>query len=172
MPETDTNSRRFEFRWDARRLTWLALLIAVIGAGGVALLFTDDWDVKALGGLWAAAFAYGAFALLRRRTIRTPVVVISPEGILDARILDGPIPWSAVSHVEAFEAEHVPFIGLHFNDATSALAEAKPSVRAIAHVQRWIGFPPVSINMTPLDGSNEDLVDAIAAFRPDLLTPL
>lgn len=172
MAETHADNRRFEFRWDARRLTWLALLIAVIGAGGLALLFTDnDWDVKLLGGLWFAAFAYGAAALLRRRTITTPVVIVSADGIVDTRILDAPIPWNAIGHIEAFEAEHVPFIGLHFKDVAAALANAKPSVRAIARVQRRIGFPPVSINMTPLDGGNEDLVAAISAFRPHLLIP-
>lgn len=171
MHEAPADNRRFEFRWDARRLKWLALFIAVIGAGGVAMLFVDGWDVKLLGGLWAAAFAYGTFELLRRRSIHTPVVIVSEDGILDARILDRPISWDAVSRVEAFEAEHVPFIGLHFKDVVTALPGAKRSVKLLARVQPWLGFPPVSIKMTPLNGSNEDLVQAIATFRPDLVTP-
>lgn len=171
MIDGPADNRRFEFRWDARRLSWLAFFIAVIGAGGVAMLFVDGWDVKLLGGLWAAIFGYGTFALLRRRTIHEPVVIVSADGILDTRILERPIPWAAIARVEAFEAEHVPFIGLHFKDIAAALAEAKPTVRILAQVQRWIGFPPVSINMTPLNGSNEDLVHAIAVFQPDLVTP-
>ena len=169
MSETLAVQERFEFHWDARRLTWLAGWIGVIGAAGLGLLLVDDWSVKALGLAWAAVFGIGVRALLRRRKISAPVVVVSADGVLDTRILAAPIPWSALNRVEAFEAENVPFIGLHFADIDAALAHAKPSVRRIAKVQRGLGFPPASINMSALDGSDEDLLAAIAVFRPELL---
>jgi hypothetical protein len=157
-----------EFRWNGRRLGWLAALIAVIGAGGLALLAEEGSDVKALGLGWAAAFGYGAYALLKRRGITEPVVIVSADGVRDTRIADAALPWSAIARVEGFEVENISFVGLHCDDEALIRAGIKPSVRAIAKAQRLVGLPPVTINMAPLDGSNEDLLAAISAFRAEV----
>ena len=157
-----------EFRWSAQRLGWLASLITLIGLGGLALLGQEDWTVKALGLAWAAAFGYGAYALNRRRAIRTPVVIVSQAGLHDTRISGAPLPWSAISRIEEFEVEHMTYVGLHLRD-DAALATLKRGARVGARLNSAIRLPPVSISMAPLDGGDDDLLAAIAVFRPELV---
>ena len=105
--------------------------------------------------------------MLRRARDREPVVTVSAAGLCDRRIKDGVIPWPAISHIETFEAEHVPFIGLEFHDPKTVLADAKPMFRWFAPLQRFLRFPSASMQMSLLDGSGEDAVAAIARFAPE-----
>ena len=151
-----------EFRWDRRRLATGAVAFAVIGALGVVMLLQPDWGMKALGLAWMAAFGYGAVHMLSLRADRQPVVTISATGLRDRRIKPTPISWAAIANFEEFEAENVPFVGLTFHDRKAALADARPLVRIFAPLHRLIGFPEVSISTALLDGTDAELVAAIA----------
>lgn len=157
-----------QFRWDPRRLNWFTGLLALIGAPGVLLLGVADPGAKVFGAGWAAMFCAGCFALIKRRSDRDAVVTVSNIGIFDRRISSAVIPWSAVSRVEGFEAENVPFTGLDFHDAKTALAAAKLIVRLFAPLHSLMRFPAVSINMNLLDGTGADLHAAISRFRSEL----
>jgi hypothetical protein len=156
------------FFWDKRRIRRGAVLLLAIGAGGLLMLLSDGLDAKILGVAWAAAFAILAAAVYSRGYSDAPVVTVSDAGLHDRRISKSPIAWSSIAHVEGFDAEHVPFIGVDFHDAGKALRDAKPLVRLIAPMHRLLRFPAVSINTSLLDVSDEDLIAAIQRFRPDL----
>lgn len=160
-----------ELHWDRRRLRRGALLMAAIGAGGVILFTQDDPSAYWLGGAWIAAFAALALAILGRGRRSGPVVTINAEGIHDRRISASALAWDAISRVEGFDVEHVSFVGLDFHDATTALARAKPMVRFFAPLHRLLRLPAVSINTSLLDGSDADLLAAIARWRPELARP-
>ncbi len=159
-----------EFRWSKPKLIRMAGLLLCIGALGFLMLGEDGLDVQALGLAWMMSFAWGAWSVLRRRSDLEPVVVVSAEGLRDRRIKDGAVPWAAISSVETMDAEHVPFVGLEFHDPAHVLADAKFLMRVCAPVNRLLRFPSASAQMSLLDGSGEDLIEAIRAFRPDLIS--
>ena len=164
-----STSDAIEFRWYPPQLKWLAGLLLVIGVLGLVMLREEDAGVKALGAIWTVLFAWGACCLLRRVFDRQPVVTVSAAGLMDRRIMDAVIPWAAILRVDAFDAEHVPFIGLEFHDPKAALSSARPMVRSMAPLHRLLRFPSASLQMSLLDGSGEDLLAAIRQFRPDLV---
>jgi hypothetical protein len=153
-----------QFRWDRHALFRGAAAFAIIGALGVAAPPLGDAGIWLLGLAWAAVFGYGAVRMWRLRSEREPVITIGAAGLRDHRIRDAVIPWGAIAHVEGFEAEGVPFVGLSFHDRKAVLAAARPLVRVFAPIQALLQFPEVSVSMALLDGSEEQLLAAIAPF--------
>ena len=156
------------FRWNARGITRATSLAALIGAPGLLLLRDPDFAVKVLGVVWAAPFAVLALALLKRRHDRDPVVTVSAEGLRDRRISDQTFAWAAISRVEGFDAENVAFVGLEFHNPKTELRTAKWHWRLFAPMHRLLRFPSITLQMSLLDGSDADVLAAIARFRPDL----
>jgi len=157
------------FFWDKRRTRRGAMVLLAIGAAGLLLVLNDGLEAKILGVIWSIAFAILAAAVHSRGHSDAPVVTVSEAGLHDRRISRAPIAWSSIAHIEGFDAEHVPFIGIDFHDARKALTGAKPLVRFTAPLHRLLRFPAVSINTSLLDGTDEDVIRAIARFRPALL---
>jgi hypothetical protein len=153
-----------EFRWERRALLRGAVAFAIIGALGIAVAPLGDAGMWILGLAWAAAFGYGAVHMWRLRSEREPVITIGAAGLRDRRIRAAVIPWDAVSHVEGFEAEGIPFVGLSFHDRKAVLADARPLVRLFAPIHALLRFPEVSVSMALLDGGEEQLLAAIAPF--------
>lgn len=158
-----------QFRWDSRRLNWYSGLVALIGAAGLLFVWQQGWDVKALGLGWMAAFIWGCVSLQRRKSDTEPIVIVSTEGIRDRRISDSVLPWNAISRVESFDAEHVPFVGLEFHDPKAALEHAKSMVQLFAPIHSLLRFPAVSISMSLLDGNGAELIAAIRRFKPEVV---
>lgn len=167
----DVTRDAVDFHWDKRRTRRGALLLAVLGLAGLALVGLDGIDAKALGIGWFVSFAALSSAVLSRGTKSAPVLTISPEGVHDRRISTAPITWEKIARIEGFEAETVTFVGLDFLDARSTLADAKPLVRVFAPLHRLLGFPAVSLNTSLLDGGDRDVIAAIERFRPSLVAP-
>lgn len=153
---------RVQFRWDRRALFRGAVTFAIIGALGIAMAPLGDAGMWLLGLAWAAVFGYGAMHMWRLRSEREPVITIDAAGLRDRRIRVAVIPWDAIAHVEGFEAEGIPFVGLSFHDRKAVLADARPLVRVFAPIQALLRFPEVSVSMALLDGSEEELLAAIA----------
>lgn len=157
-----------EFRWDSRRLNWYTGLMALVAAPSLLLLFQPGADVKTLGIAWASACALAAIALQKRKRVSLPVVTVSEQGIFDRRVSETAFAWNAITSVEGFDAEHVQFVGLEFQNPGAALAHCKPLIRIFAPLHRLFKYPSVSINMGLLDGSDADLLQAVCHFRPEL----
>lgn len=158
---------RVEFRWDPARLKWSAGLLVAIGLSGLLLLGETDASVRVLGAVWAIVFAIGAWRVLRHIGDREPVVSVSAEGLRDRRIMDGVIPWASISNIENIDAEHVPFAGLEFHESKAVLANAKLMVRVTALLNRLLRFPDATLQMSLLDGNDEELHAAIRRYRSD-----
>src|SRR5436190_10994265 len=104
-----------QFRWDRQALFRGAVVLAIIGALGIAVAPLGDAGMWLLGLAWASAFGYGAVHMWRLRSEREPVITINATGLRDRRIGVALIPWDAITHVEGFEAEGIPYVGLSFH---------------------------------------------------------
>lgn len=76
-------------------------MTALSGAIVTGLIPVAQGSLAQLAG-WAGTFLFGAAACVafyRMMTASGPVVTLSPQGILDRRVSERPVPWSAVHDV-------------------------------------------------------------------------
>ncbi len=158
-----------EFRWDKGRVRRLVIAVVIVAALGLVLLLQDDWDVKALGAAWIAALLSLAIALSRRAQTSDPVVVVDARGIFDSRLSDQVIPWEDIREVEALEVENLTFVGIELESDAGIVGKLRPMHRMMRWPNRILRFPALSIAMHALDGTNSDLLAAVAQFRADLI---
>lgn len=112
---------------------------------------------------------------------RDPVVEINVSGIRDRRIGDQTIPWNAISAVRGygtwdnrllkilrflsgFSKAGNRFLGIIVDDPDRFYRPPNPFVRVLGRFNLLVGYPLLSINMGPLDGTYEDLVAAVGRF--------
>lgn len=145
------------------------MLVFIAAIGAIGLLAQATFWLGALGVGWAAAFVALAVYCVRLGSKTHPVVSVSPAGLHDRRLTSTPLPWSAIQSVAAQStAQGMTSVGLYLNDS-AALDGAKFAVRASAWMSALTGAAPVTISMTLLDGSDDDLLAAIAQQRPELV---
>ncbi len=125
----------------------------------------------ACSALYGSRLLHGPSSPLRGAcAIRAPVVSVDGEGLHDRRIAGERFRWDEISAVEAYEAENLTWVGLDFKEPAASLAKTGWLVRLSAPLHRLLRFPRVSISMALLDGSSDDLISAVRARRPDLVT--
>ena len=109
--ETPADAAMLEVRWNRRWLTRTALgslpMAALTGWFSYAIAFDSLGDLSP-SGRWMLAAMFLAFALLFVGTAltyvaalraRTPVLTLDSEGLLDRRLTQQAIPWSAIRGV-------------------------------------------------------------------------
>lgn len=164
-------ARRTRFYWSRRKVGYIAaLLLVALAVGGLIIAYGDE-GARMIGIAWVAGFAWLIALLWRRSRSADPVVIVDAAGLSDKRILYRPIPWRDIARLETLTIEEVAFVGVVLRDEAAYLNDVRWMVRATRWANRLFGFPLITISMHTLDGSNDDLIAAIAAYRPDLAAP-
>ena len=158
------------FRWNRASLRFYIALAALISALGLPMVLAGEAEARALGLAWIAALAWLILALVRRMSDTGPVVSADAQGLHDRRIAKEGFLWDEISSIEAYEAENLTWVGVEFKQPQTSLAKTGWLVRLSAPLHRRFRFPRVSISMALLDGSTDDLIAAIRALRPNLVT--
>lgn len=127
MQETIDTSRTIEIAGSPVRLFALALGGVVMTAGGAAMAFR--WLPGIAPGSfnqfigYAALLFFGLCTVLlfwRALSARGPVVVITPEGIRDARVARELIPWRAIQRIGTWEQRGQKVMVLAIDPAVEA----------------------------------------------------
>jgi hypothetical protein len=163
--------RPARFYWSRRKVyVILAGLLVVLGVGGLIIAYGDQ-GARVIGSAWVAGFAWLAALLWRRSRSTDPVVIVDAAGLSDSRILYRPILWRDIARLETLKIEELAFVGVVLRDEAAYLNDVRWMVRATRWANRLFRFPLITISMHTLDGSNDDLIAAIATYRPDLAAP-
>ena len=158
------------FHWNGSSLKLCAAFVTLLFVLGLPMLVSDELDVRLAGIGWMFLFAWLMGMFWRRLRQKDPVITVDALGLLDRRMSREGFLWSEIARVEAFEAESTHWVELAFADPKRSLSKTNWLVRACAPLQRLMGLPRVSISMSLLDGSTNDLLAAIRSFRPELIS--
>jgi hypothetical protein len=117
--------------------------------------------------LGAPLFGLGGLVCLLRVFDRSAIVFISPAGIRDSRISEDIIPWHAILGMTARSYRRQNFITLAIDP------EAEKGIK-LSRLARWsgpmnakLGFSGLVLNPAGLDGSFDDIVQALVRFQPE-----
>ena len=152
----------------------LAVIFAVFAAGSGAVVLMRDatFGERLAGASVSAFFGWGLIVALARLIDRRAALVIDATGVHDRRMkVDA--PWDTVRSVrlwiQQLDAAKAVWIALDVNAVTVVrpLAPLWSRLRQ-ATLERW-GRPRVALNLQGLDASADDVLAAIARFRPDLI---
>lgn len=127
-----------------------------LGRGGTSLL---GWVGILFSGLCAAAGVRQLFQ-------RGPVIVIVPEGVTWRRRFDRAIPWDAFDRAALVSIHRQRFVTLWLRDSDAWLSSSLS--RGLADVNRALGCGDVSLSVTGLDRSFDELAAAVLEFAPAL----
>jgi hypothetical protein len=153
---------------------WKVLMLAILSVGFVA---AGVWLVKSqpsgaflqfIG--WVSILFFGACSLLwvvQSIRFRGAIVIIDSDEILDRRVSDRTIPWTAVQEVNVWslEAQRIPILKL--DPAFDASFPTKMITRWTRGANRKLGADGIAINPAGLkitfDGLLQAIVDAKTA---------
>ncbi|MGI9421774.1 MAG: hypothetical protein ACR2PA_01100 [Hyphomicrobiaceae bacterium] len=173
-----------EFRYNRRNLVIYVVLAAVMIALGLSLvLFDTPWGADAVQGYIFIGFSLcGLLFVARVWSRKRPVVRVGPDGIHDTRLGNKSIIWTEVAelkgygtwdnrffrwfgHLAGITGSTNTFIGIVVADPNKFYGPSNPAIRILHRITSWLlGYPLLSINMGPLDGTYEDLREAILDF--------
>ena len=197
---SSTDTKHFEFgnakhvHWfsPAFCLVMSVIFASIPGFGSTAALI-ESWF------LWTPWLALGLIAGHKAYKVskdRRPALVISAEGLYYRRFSSIPIPWSAVRAIGGAAAPRtttgmvagvvhyiaqIISLGKVRDLSTSLNIDVGPEWRRYRSVSNWyapchvalqllVRQPPLAINLEHIDTSLQSVLDAIAQFRPDLVS--
>lgn len=155
--------------------------MAVFGA--YLWITASPWGSDAVLGPLIIVFSLGTLGWLAKVFWdRRPVVEVGALGIRDRRFSDQFIPWGTITGIKGYgtwnnrylrwlgtlvgvRGPGNQFVGVIVKDPHRFYHPPNPIVRVI---NRWVshllGYPLLSVNMGALDGSYQDLSEAILGF--------
>jgi hypothetical protein len=149
----------------------LAAFILLGGAAPAALGFALSGPLgRWLWLAWLAAVALLMHWLGRRAASDATVLHINERGILDRRLMLHRIAWQEIEAVCPVNVDCAFVVDLRLRWPKTTLAGAGWSARIGATLQTSFNVPAVTINMLSLDGDVLDVLEAVARYRPDLLS--
>lgn len=170
-----------QFHYHRPTLVLFGVLAGGMIALGAALIVTaSPWGDDVPKGLFIVLFCLSVLVFVARTwRDRAPVVEIGPTGIHDHRLGDSPIPWEAITAIRGIGvwdnrifrwlgrlaglgSASNRFAGIVVTNWQDFHHPPNPLVGVLARLTaRLTGYPVLSINMGPLDGSYEDLARAL-----------
>jgi hypothetical protein len=173
--------RVIEARWG--RLHNLSMAVVSVGLAGVALTYLTRGAQGAPAGsddprfmlflLIAAAMAYYAWLGLNRFGNRTPQVTIDRDGILLGFGRDRRLTWHDIEWVRLRRLGVRPTLQIGLKPEAFVIANLRLSLWSLDDALRPIrGVPAaVAVRDNGLDTRAATMLDAIKAFRPNLVRP-
>lgn len=173
-----------EFRYLRSMLVAYAVLAAgMIGFGAFLILTASAWGADLPQGIFIIIFCIFALIFVARAWFKKdPVVEVSLSGIRDRRICNQRIPWDDIEKIKGYgtwENRYFKFlgwlagatettnrfIGIIVKEPERYYRMSNPILHVYNRFISWLlGYPLLSINMGPLDGTYEDLSAAIVRF--------
>ena len=99
---------------------------------------------------------------------RAVVITVDSNGLFDRRMTVASLAWPDITGIEEFEAEHMRYVGVELRDPVALRSRLRWLPWTARPLNRIFGFPALSISMSLLDGTTDDLVAAIQRLRPSL----
>lgn len=146
----------YNSRWRYALLTLGGL--GFVAMGGWVILETGNWAIG-----WASILFFGACSAVGVWQLfdTRPRLQITDEGILDRTLGVGLIPWVDITgaYVQAINRQY--FICLHLRDEQAYLSRLSPLKRKLAGANTALGFTPLSVNLSGVNVSPEQLLEYI-----------
>lgn len=174
----EQDGARFEAHVSKGR-TWIIILLALgfaaIGVGfasaatelarSVRLVFFRDPFILRVFGWTAVVIGVLGAVIAARQLLRTgPVIEIDARGIRWLRWSDKFIPWSAITDAAPRAISGQQFLCLTLDRPEDHASRSITGM--LAGMNRNMGFGDVAIGAQGTDRSIDELMDAVARFRP------
>ncbi len=169
------DEKALEFRYKLLRVSLLFLGALAFVCGAIWLTGMDPSELSArsqrrFGWMfpwlpWAAIVVFTAFAVLWGRAIfdRSPQLVIGPNGIHARGKTKSPIPWSEIDDIRVRTVAGNHVIELTLKDPSRYLG--KGLAAPLFMLNKAFGYTQMGIGTTGLDGSFDDVLEAIKRFH-------
>jgi hypothetical protein len=147
-----------------KTLGLLVLGVLMTGLGGaLALGYIGPVSLYKTAVGWIAAIFFGlcTLGILVQLLRAGPAVEVSTAGIRYYRRSADLIPWAAIAAMSVQVMKRQKFLVLELFPEAAAQLEASRSARILEKANAALGFSGVWISMTGLDGSLDELIEAI-----------
>jgi hypothetical protein len=135
----------------------------LIAAGTIA--DRSDPTIKFVGYVGTAFFGVCTLVILAHAFRRGAVIDVSTAGIRYYRRSTDLIPWAAIAAMSVHVIRRQKFLVLELFPEDAARLKASRTARLLERGNEAFGFSGVWISMVGLDGSLDDLIDAIELAR-------
>jgi hypothetical protein len=153
------------FRYSIPKIVGLVAAGILLTAASLMIVthVIPDAGTKGLiaGYVGVPLFGVATIWLLTRFFKTGPVVEVSTAGIRYYRRSADLIPWSAIAAMSVHVMRRQKFLVLELFPEAAARLKASRSARILEKGNEAFGFSGVWISMSGLDGSLDDLIDAI-----------
>jgi hypothetical protein len=142
-------------------LTGLCLAIAL----GVMPISSPSNALHWVMGFGAVFFAVCVVGWSTRLFRTGPIVEVSASGIRDLRLSADVIPWSDIERLSVLTVSRQSMLTLELRPGVQSNLRAAHAAWIRTRLNEIFGFPGLVISMTGLDGSLDDLLDAIESVQ-------
>jgi hypothetical protein len=155
----------------ASPLGMLIMILAyasVTGAFGFILVIASDWIMRVVGIAGLLFFAVFTLAWVRNSALRGIVVSINSEGLLDRRLSDKRIPWSAVQRATVYEGSPQAYSSLwiYLDSKFDATWPKHFDAKLISWIGQFFGCPGTYwVPAIGLNARHEDLADVVIKHK-------
>lgn len=139
----------------ASRGRWIVLLVVSLCfvAGGIFILKVGGaprvgWMNVVFFGGCAAVFAW-------QMADSGPRLVFGDQGVFDRTLRVGVIEWNDIEDAALASIHGNPFVCLYLRDEAKYIARLSPLMRRMVQLNRRMGFPALSLNLTGVDADPE-----------------
>jgi hypothetical protein len=157
--------------WSPAKLRVAGLVLIAAAGPAFAGFALGEAFVKCLALAWLAGIAALMQALGRRALADGPVLTIGERGILDCRLMPGPIGWHEIEAVCPVDIGRSHVVEIILRHPRMTLAHTSWPVKIGIHCQLACDIPAVTVSVLLLEGDVRDVLNAIGRHRPDLLHP-
>lgn len=151
------------------KLVLYALMSAVFVLIGFWILQDPDPDAKALFSAWVGIGFFGPCTVVFVRRLRKTreILRVDGMGVLDRRVTDRTIPWSAIARITERQVRHQVIFNLHLTGYLSDFVDSNwqrftQSLNGLF----GLGRNTISITANGLTVSADELRAALAAHHP------
>jgi hypothetical protein len=146
----------------------LGFALTALGLTAMAAWSTTQPDVtsRIYGWMGIGLFGLATIAFLAQLARRGPVITLDAVALRDHRRSWLDFPWSAIKSVYVGRTRRARFLCIELVDEEAYLSRASDTQRSIAKANRWLGFPAVTISVTGLACTVDEIVDWIRTNQP------
>jgi hypothetical protein len=154
----------------------VAAAVVMVAASAVTALDFSSFNrgarhgsgiASAIGWFGVAFFGMGLIVILYMAArLRGPIVTLSPEGVLDVRVMKAIIPWSEVTGVYEWRpSPFAKFAMLRLNPNYLARFETNRVQRTLGRLNKVVGAEGLPLQGSMLDISHGRLMDLLRMYH-------
>ena len=157
------------FTWSLNKIRIASLILFGAATPAAAAFIVAVPLAKWLCLAWLLVVAILMHSLERRAADDAVVLSVDQRGILDRRLMARRIEWQEIGAVCLVDTDRSHTVDIRLRWPKTTLDKSCWLARIGAHCQIGYGVPAVTFSMLLLDGNVSELLEAVAAYRPDLL---